>query len=147
MKPSKLLYALLVLLPNIVILTGCEEATESRTEVLTKMEADFYNSVKNINWHQENMEIAAKKTQEAEEALRFLSECLQNAPSGNSIAIHSIGSTISEIKNNLESYQKEYAKHSYNYKSAVFIISNYVEGGCLKEALESDRIEFIELKD
>ena len=147
MNLNKSLYIILVLLLNIFLLSGCDENNANRQEVLSQVENDFYDSVKNITWYKEKMQHAFDKIQETEAAIKYIGTSLQCAPDDNQSAIHALSSAVLDLKNDLDSHTKEYMQYSYKYKSAQFIISNYKEGGCLKDMLEMDAIEIVELKN
>lgn len=134
-------YLSLILLSSLILL-GCEKEP-TRQEVLGQMTKEYLDAVRNLTSYKEYMEDARHNAQQNEEAIKYLSECLKNAPEGNHAAVMKLSSDITELEKAMSHAWGKHSEHKQKYRNAEFIILNYGEGSCIRNALDTVSVDIV----
>jgi seryl-tRNA synthetase len=119
----------------------------NREKVKNEVDEEFYSAIKNVNYYEQSIIQYQKEVDSKNEAIKYLSHCMSQSDLDNEYVITSLSKSITTLEEQIRNSQEELKKALYKYNHSLFVISNFSGESCLRQQLDSNVVEFVELKD
>lgn len=123
---------------------GISSCAETREERLGKVTKEYADAIHDLPLYEAEMEFKQQQQAELEEAIKYLSECVQCAPNGNHATINWLTHAISKLEDDLASAKSSYESNKKKRYEAQFIILNYGKDSYFINALDTTRAVVLE---
>jgi len=125
-----------------IFFASCKEP--SRQDALGEVTQEYVNAMRNVTHYEERMQNVRHKAEQKEEAIKFLSECLQCAPEGNHEVIKTLSNSISVLESEMSDTWDKHAKYRKDFRNMQFVILNFGEGSYIRTALDTASVDIVE---